>query len=367
MAAKLTIQDIARLAGVSKATVSRVLNQRTNVDPATRERVLRIMNEQGFVPSVAAAGLAGGRSRIIGVLVPSLRWPLIPEIMRGIADFVEDSSYEILLYSVNYEKDHSDIIDRILATKLATGLLAVLPGQSSPHLTELHDHGFPVVVIDDQELPTGLPWIGTDNRLGAYTAVRHLIDLGHRHIAYIQGQAQFLCTQQRYEGYCQALSEAGLTPDPELIRQGDFRYSSSGNACANELFALTERPTAIFAGNDQIAYGVLMAAEQHSLRVPGDISVVGYDDMPLSPHMRPALTTIRQPFYEMGQEAIKLLLSLVELQHSTVDSGQVASPQVSSTPGNGASAIHGSECIQLPIRLIMRESCGTLLQQPVSQ
>src|SRR5437660_10427406 len=153
MAEKLTIMDIARLAGVSKATVSRVLNQKPDVDPNTRERILRIMEEQGFVPNIAASGLAGKRSRLLGALVPSLTWPLVPELMRGVGEVVGSTSYELILYSitdVNHEKDRSDVIDRIIGTRLVAGLLEGFPGPSARHLAEVHSHDFPVVLIDDQ-------------------------------------------------------------------------------------------------------------------------------------------------------------------------------------------------------------------------
>lgn len=249
MAGKLTIQDIARLAGVSKATVSRVLNHKPDVDPATRERILRIMDEQGFVPSITAAGLAGGRPRIIGVLVPSLIWPFIPEIVQGVAEFVERSSYELILYSLSYAShqysseangklvgERSAAVDRILDARLTAGLVAITPGPSVKHLTQLHEQGFPVVLIDDQGLPTSAPWVGADNRAGAYQAVRHLIGLGHRRIAHIKGPASYQCSQERYQGYCQALIEAGLTPDSSLVVQGDFEIPS-GRAAAQMLFA----------------------------------------------------------------------------------------------------------------------------------
>jgi LacI family transcriptional regulator len=191
MPGKATIRDIAKLAGVSTTTISRVLNNKPDVDPATRERVLRIVEEQQFVPSLTASGLPNGRSRLIGVLIPSLTWPLIPQLMQGLGEVVGRTSYELILYSVtdvNHEKDHSDVIDRIVGTRLAAGLLAVFPGPSAKHLAELHSRDFPVVLIDDQGIPPeGTPWIGADNRVGAYEATRHLIRLGHRRIAHIQG------------------------------------------------------------------------------------------------------------------------------------------------------------------------------------
>ncbi len=361
MTEKITIRDIARLAGVSKSTVSRVLNQKQDVDTATRERILRIVEEQAFVPSSAASGLAGGRSRMIGTLIPSLTWPLIPEILRGVAEVVAQSPYELLLYSITHdkdrtEKDQRDIIDRILTSKLAGGLLAVFPGQSTQHLTRLHEQGFPVVIIDDQNEPTSTPWVSADDRVGAYSAVRYLIHLGHRCIGYIQGPLNHQCTRDRYQGYCDALSEAGLTPDPSLVLQGDFMFQG-GRACASQFFALAKRPTAIFASNDAMAHGVLAAAEEYGLLVPEDISLVGFDDIPLSAHTRPALTTVRQPFYEMGQRATEWLLSLLESPRPLPDGPYTGPVQLGTSPfpSKQSEPIR----IQLGTSLVVRASCGS--------
>src|SRR5579872_4527547 len=359
MAEKLTIKDIARLAGVSKATVSRVLNQKLDVDPATRERILRIMEEQGFVPNIAASGLAGGRSRLLGALVPSLTWPLVPELMRGVAEVVGSTSYEIILYSitdVNHEKDRSDVIDRIVGTHLVAGLIAVFPGASVKHLAELHSRDFPVVLIDDQEIPPeGTPWISIDNRLGAYEATRHLISLGHRRIAHIQGPLKYQVSHDRYQGYCDALNEAGIALDPTLVMEGDF-MPPSGRMCAETFFTLpvNQRPTAIFAGSDYMAYGVIAAAKQHALRVPEDIAVVGFDDNPSSAHMDPALTTVRQPFYEMGRRASEILLALVDAPRPV--NGLNHNGWM---PGAPTSIFDEQIRIKMPTSLIVRASCGT--------
>jgi LacI family transcriptional regulator len=354
MAGKLTIQDIARLAGVSKATVSRVLNHKPDVDPVTRERILRIMDEQGFVPSATAAGLAGGRPRLIGVLVPSLLSPFIPEIVQGVAEIIENSSYELILYSNPHNKDRNAALDRILDARLTAGLVAILPGASSEHLTHLYEQSFPIVMIDDQGRPTSIPWVGADNRAGAYQAVRHLISLGYQRIAHIRGPASYQCSQERYEGYHQALLEAGLTPDPSLVVQGTFEIAS-GRAAAQTLFTLAERPSAVFAANDDMAWGVLEMAEQFGLRVPEDVALVGFDDMAPSRHKRPALTTVKQPFHEMGRRAAELLLWRVEKPRP-----------VNTYPGMAAyipmplmpSAYNEPIRVLLETNLIVRESCG---------
>src|SRR5205809_1795692 len=321
MPGKPTIQDIARLAGVSKTTISRVLNNKPDVDPATRERILRIIDEQGFIPSITAAGLASGRRQLIGMLIPSFTWPLIPELMRGVAEVLEQTSYELVLYSINdtdLRRDRSEVINRVLATQLTAGLLAVFPGPASQDLTRLYQQGFPVVIIDDQ-LEQTTPWVGTDNTAGAYMAVRHLIKLGHRRIAHIQGPNEYLASHDRYNGYRQALLDEGITPDPELVLEGDF-MPPTGRSCAKKLFELPleKRPTAIFAATDQMAYGVLSAAEEHGISIPQDIALVGFDDDAPSAHVRPPLTTIRQPIYEMGKCGMELLLSLLSTSQEQI-------------------------------------------------
>ena len=357
MAEKLTIQDIARLAGVSKATISRVLNQKPDVDPATRERVQHIMHEHGFVPSITASGLAGGRNRLIGMLVPSLTWPLIPDLMRGVAEIAEESPYELVLYSisgVNHHVDRSSVIDRILATKLTAGLLAVFPGQSTQHLEELSQHGIPVVLVDDQQpLIEGIVWVGTDNRTGAYDATRHLLGLGHRRIAHIQGPLKYKVSHDRYQGYCDALAEAGISLDPSLVMEGDF-MPSGGRKCATAWFSLSpaQRPTAIFAGSDYMAYGVTEVAEEYGLHIPNDIALVGFDDNPLSAHLQPALTTVKQPSYEMGRQAIGLLLQLIE-------DAQVSQKRWNSNGHSVGLPTHEQRRIKLASHLMVRASCGT--------
>lgn len=360
MAEKLTIQDIARLAKVSTGTVSRVLNNKPDVDPITRERILHIVEEQNYVPSITAAGLAVGRNRLISVLVPALTWPLVSELMGSVAEIVDLTSYEIVLYSIgtsNHDRDCSKIIDRILATKLTAGLLAVFPGQSAHHMTVLSRNGFPVVLIDDQNMPpTGIPWVGADNRGGAYEATRYLIQRGHRRIAYIQGPMKYKVSHDRYQGYCDALQDAGISLDPELVQEGDF-MPAGGRICSRCFFERDEerRPTAIFAGSDLMAYGVLSAAEEFGLHVPEDIALIGFDDNPSSAHMRPALTTVRQPFSDMGKRAIEMLFGLIE-QAQAVRRGR--------QQHKAALVNETAPRVELPTSLVIRESCGASQPRP---
>lgn len=369
MVEKLTIREIAQLAGVSKATVSRVLNQKPDVDPLTREHILRIMAEHNFVPSVTASGLAG-RSRLIGVLIPTFTWPFIADIMRGVMEVVGNSVYELVLYSASdatLEHEESAVITRMLTTQLTAGVLAILPGHLSQQVARLHRHNVPVVMIDDQEAPPALPWVGADNLDGAYTAVSHLMGLGHVRIAHIQGPMKLLCSRERYLGYCKALRDGGLTLQSELVLEDSFT-KEGGYKAACKLFTLPagQRPTAIFAGNDLMAYGVLAAAEEHGLRVPGDLALVGFDDISSSAHVRPALTTIQQPFYEMGLQGMRLLLSWIGASQvpgrsAIVRHAYAGMPSSAVDEGETADLEYGSEPvrIQLGTRLIVRASCGS--------
>ncbi len=352
MADRMTIQEIARLADVSKATVSRVINQKPYVNVETRERVMRVMDEHAFVPNVAASGLAGGHSHLLGVLIPSLTWPLLPQIMLGIGELIEKTMYELVLYTMSQMQEYPVVLDRIVSSRTTDALLAIFPSKAKGHLLRLHEQGFPVVIVDDQSPPSDLPWVGTDHRAGAKQAVRHLIELGHRDIAHISGPHSYKVSHDRQAGYLEALQEAGIEIPSEFIVEGDFK-PPSGLRCGRNLLESPHRPTAIFAANDEMAYGVMQAAEDLGLRIPDDLALAGFDDIPSSAHMRPPLTTVRQPFYEMGQRSTSLLLSLAEASRTPVPNS------LQSIRAPDRQALHPSLepiRIQLPSTLIVRAS-----------
>ncbi len=370
MQEKITIRDVARLAGVSKATVSRVLNNNASVDPVLSERVRRIVQEYGFVPDVTATGLARGRNamRLIAVLAPPLTWPAVPEIMRGVASYIEETAYEVVLYSINYEQSdnfertHSDILDRILALRITSGMLAILPGELSHHLTDRFQQGLPLVMIDDQEEPNTIPWVGIDNFASAYEATRYLLQLGHRRIAHILGPQHYYCAIERFQGYCCALRDAGLSLEPALLPQGSFE-PVGGRDCAQQLFAQDREcwPDAIFAANDQMAYGVLEVAEQRGIQVPGEMTVIGFDDNLLSSHVRPSLTTVHQPFFEMGRIATKMLLTRIDPEHRTHPIQKRDQEHMLAYEDIGVSTR-----VQLPTSLVVRTSSGAASSLPFS-
>jgi LacI family transcriptional regulator len=303
------------------------------------------------------------------MLIPAWAWPLISDLTPGIVEVVKQTPYELVLYSINdedIERDRSEVINRLLATQLTAGLLAIFPNRASQHLTQLYKQGFPVVIIDDQEVQV-TPWVGADNTTGAYNAVRHLIKLGHQRIAHISGPSEYLVSHDRYNGYHQALLEADIPLDPALVLEGNF-LPPSGRTCASKLFELPpeKRPTAIFAASDQMAYGVLVAAEEYSLSIPQDVALVGFDDDAPSAHIRPALTTVRQPYFEMGQHAIELLLSMLDTP-GIPTSSQGGAPTMTKEAVGGMSLTDAQPLrIQLPTTLIVRESCGAHHRSSIS-
>jgi LacI family transcriptional regulator len=372
MSGKFTIRDVARLAGVSTATVSRVLNDKPDVDQATRERVRRIVDEQRFVPSIAGTGLAGGRTGLVGVLMPSLTWAIMSPILGGVADVIEQTAHELVLYGHSHKQERGEIIQRIVDARLIDGLIAVYPDGAafasdvcsvddrvSHRLSELHRRGFPVVVIDDQRAHDDIPWISADSRDGAVQAVRYLHSLGHKRIAHITGPLDYLCSQERLAGYRAAAAEAQLPLDPNLVIQGDFTVPS-GHAAMNRLLSLAEPPTAVFAANDDMAYGVLNAVRHRGLTVPGDVAVIGFDDAEPSASTAPPLTTMRQPFFDMGRRAAALLAALLTDPRTRPEGGMRSHlTNVTSALVGAASAPVPALRIDLPVALVERASTKT--------
>jgi LacI family transcriptional regulator len=309
--AKLTIRDIARLAGVSKSTVSLVLNGSSRVDPTTRDHVLDVIKQHGYVPNAAATSLAGGGSRFLGMIVPSLSWTFVANFNHGVASIVEPSGYEIVLYTSLDEHDYSSVAGRIRGSQLHGGLIVVSSAQDLGPIEELHRDGTPVVLVATLANASTMPTLVVDNAAGARGAVEHLLDLGHRRIGQVAGPRQHPCCRDRSAGYRSALRAAGLKPDPALTVRGGLD-GTGVRPKVKDMLSTAHRPTAVFAHTDYAAFEVMAAAEDCGLRVPEDLSVVGFDDIESASHVRPALTTVRQPFHELGERAAQLLLTAVE-------------------------------------------------------
>ncbi|MBZ0296598.1 MAG: LacI family transcriptional regulator [Anaerolineae bacterium] len=305
--------DVARESGVSTSTVSRALNNYRYVKPSTRNKVLRIAEKLGYVPNQQARSLAGGRSNLIGVLVPNLSNSYISEIIRGIDDELVNSSYNLILYTTHRHQGKESSIVASIANGAADGLLLVVPllPTTSTYLDELQQRDFPYVLIDQFDMTKKSAMVNTNNLQGAYEATQYLINLGHRRIGFITGMQGLNSTSERLGGYKQALADNAIALENDLIVEGDFGRSG-GYEGGQKLMSLPQPPTAIFASNDLSALGLIEAIRGQGLQIPEDLSIIGFDDVPQVSLDYPRLTTVRQPLGEMGRIAVKILLEHIE-------------------------------------------------------
>jgi LacI family transcriptional regulator len=310
---RMTIRQIAELAGVSIATVSRVLNGRGDVSDETRDLVTRVIRENGYTANRSARGLSGGRTGLVGILVPLVYPAYFSGILAGAAEALSERNLQIVLSPTGGEHDREvSVLDRLHG--LTDGALIILPEESSEELERLLDSGYRFVVLDPlMPLDERIPSVSAAHISGADQAMRHLLELGHRRIGLISGPKGWLATEDRRRGYRAALAAAGILPDPALEVES-VPEITPGREAAEQLLDLPEPPTAIFAFNDNIAIGAVHAARAYGLRVPGDLSIVGFDDVEHATIVTPALTTVRQPLAEMGRTAVSLLNRLLDEQ-----------------------------------------------------
>jgi LacI family transcriptional regulator len=311
---RVTIRQIADLAGVSVATVSRVMNGRDDVAPDTRELVQRVVRENGYTTSRTARGLSAGRTGLIGATVPLIYPAYFSLILSGAAEALYERDMRLILCPTQHEHDREvSLLERMMQGTTDGGLI-ILPQESPAELETLLLSGYHFVVADPMlPLNDRIPSVSAAHTAGADAAVNHLVELGHRRIGAITGPRGWIATEERLRGYQSALAAAGILAEPELVQESNFEIEQ-GRRAARHLLDLHDRPTAIFAFNDNIAIGVLQAARERGMRVPEELSVVGFDDVELAEIVTPALTTVRQPLAEMGRMAVSLLERLIEGQ-----------------------------------------------------
>lgn len=305
MNSPITLTDVARQAGVSVATVSSVLNNTGRVSEGTRQRVLEVARDLGYVANLSARSLKGGRTGVLGMVVNDLASPVFAEIARGASMAARNIGLDLMLYttSVTAQRERERVIGTV--SSLCDGVLIVVSGDSDDYIRALEQPRFPAVLVNYLG-ETPLTTVGADNYWGARQATEHLAHLGHRRIGFITGASGSGQGPERLRGFLDALAAHGLPGGEDLIRTGDFTRPR-GFAATRELLALPERPTAIFAANDESAFGAMDAAKDHGLRIPNDLSIVGFDDVPAAAVVHPALTTVRHPFLDIGATAVRLL------------------------------------------------------------
>jgi LacI family transcriptional regulator len=307
---KVTIQDIAEKANVSKSTVSRVLTSATPVADDKRAAVLQAMDELNYRPNIFARGLASGQSLTIGVLTQNFGSPFYDTILRGILQGLNSSGYSAIFTDGRWQAEVEEEALQTLLGRQVDGVIIVGGYSQGPALARVAEQ-LPLIVVGRRlrELPDRCLWV--DNFEAAYDVTRYLLDAGHRSIAHIAGPQSHQDAADRYRGYAYALRDAGVPENKELVVEGDFR-SQSGLMAVEMLLTRGETFSAIFAANDQMALGARLALHRRGIRVPQDVSLVGFDNQDDGAYMIPPLTTVNQPAVEMGDTAARAMLRLLK-------------------------------------------------------
>jgi DNA-binding LacI/PurR family transcriptional regulator len=307
-----TIQDVARMAGVAASTVSRYLNGQLRVSPATEAKVLDAVSQLGYVPNAAGRNLARKQSGVIGFVVPEISNPYFGAIADYVVEAVERHGRLVLLCSHRSQAVKQASYIDLLASGAIDGMLYLGSFRSNQRLAAAITDGLPVVVVD--EPIAALPPVHTvvmDDYAGGYQATSYLVALGHRRIAFVSGPAELGSVQERFRGYCDALRKGGIETGGQVSLAGQFT-EQFGMSALPHLLAAAQPPTAAFVASDYIALGLMSAAEAHGIRVPEDLSVVGFDDIRFSQYVQPRLTTVRSPVERLAQVGVELLFDRLQ-------------------------------------------------------
>jgi LacI family repressor for deo operon, udp, cdd, tsx, nupC, and nupG len=328
----VSIKDIARAAGVSHSTVSRALAGSSLVKEETRQRICELAQKMGYSPSAIARGLVTKRTRTIGLVVTTIADPFVAEVVRGVEETALDRGYNILLCNSNAQPQRELAAVSTLREKRVDGIIVSASRVGDLYLPMLVETGVPIVLVNNEHSGRYAYSVVTDDEAGGRLATEYLLDLGHARIGYITGPDVHRSNINRLRGYRVALQACGLDPDPRWIVPGDGSARGGEEGMA-QLLALPDPPSAVFCYNDVTAIGAMLAARRLGRSVPGQVSVIGYDDIAFAAYTNPALTTVEQRKYEMGSLAMQMMLDLL----------------------GGASSVKN---VLLPARLVVRESCA---------
>jgi LacI family transcriptional regulator len=330
----LTLEDIARLSGVSRSTVSRVINAEVNVKDQTRQKVMQVINSYNFQPNLAARGLASGRTNVIGVVIPAsvtviFTDPYFPQLLQGVSAVCNTREYSVMLWLSEPEYERR-MISRILHNGLVDGVLVASIPMNDPIIESIVESKMPYILIGRHPTAT-VNYLDVDNVQSSRKATMHLVRLGYKRIGTITGIQNQISGYDRYQGYLKALQDSNFPTRPELVAEGDFTEEGGYKAMMR---LLKYKPDAVFVASDTMAYGAMRALREANLRIPEDVAVVGFDDLPNSSKTTPPLTTIRQMPSQMGSRAVEFLINAIE------------------------SGIKSTQGIIMDTELVVRESCG---------
>jgi len=330
-----TIFDVARHAGVSIGTVSRVTNNRDRVHPETRERVLCAIRELNYRPNPVARGLAGQQTNTLGLVIPQVNDPFYFQIVRGVEDAASDAGYNLLIASQPQQPGEHTYLSFFHRGHVDAMVLVAIDVRAD-EVQAITERGLPIILVQ-QDVGANIPSLLVDNYYGARAMTEHLLEHGYRRLGYIAGTDYTPDNRERLRGVRDALVDHGLALPADHIARGNY-LRDSGFRAMQELLALDPTPEAIFAANDQMAADAIMAAQAAGLSVPDDIAVVGFDDGPVASYTNPPLTTVSQPVYELGWQAARLALDISRADRDTA----AVAPRL----------------VQLPTKLVVRQSCG---------
>jgi LacI family transcriptional regulator len=310
----VTIQDVAKTAGVSVSTVSRVLNGKTDVASNTQEHILSVIDVLGYTSNLAARSMRSKKMNLIGLIMPDIAYPFALEVMKGVNRAIAQSEFDLLVYTTGDVRKsgrayHEQKYVSLLNDSIADGVIIVAP------VSSVFSASGPIVSVDPHIANPDYPSVHAMNYQGSADAMQYLLELGHKRIGYIGGRPELISSNRRFQGYCDLLTQAGIGIDNSLITTGDFT-TETGVECTRKLLTLDQPPTAIFAANDQTAMGVYLVAEEMGLRIPDDLSVIGFDNISESKYL--GLTTIDQFIAEMGFIATQMLIKLIN--HEPIES-----------------------------------------------
>ncbi len=303
----VTIQDVARTAGVSVSTVSRVLNGKVDVASETQDRIRSVIDDLGYTTNLAARSMRSFKKNLVGLIMPDIAYPFAVEVMKGVNRAIAQSDFDLLVYTTGDVRksgraSHEQKYVSLLTNSITDGVIIVAP-VAGEYSTDA-----PIVSIDPVLSDPDYPAVHATNYQGAVDAMEYLLGLGHTRIGFISGRSELESSNRRLKGYRDALEQAGIPIEEQLIASGDYT-TETGVKCARELLALDRPPTAIFASNDQAAMGVFQVAQERGMRIPEDLSVVGFDNISESKYM--GLTTVDQFISEMGFVATQMLIRLI--------------------------------------------------------